>query len=129
VEGEERFVGEMEGMEARGMGRHSRPNRCWPNHHRDFFAFGTEKRDELLCGGIFDAIRYVRSTRVRKNCGEPNMGNGRTVIGHVFRIDRVTPEADPTLTGTICVVDRWVTIIKARWTTRSGAVHGRGAIR
>jgi hypothetical protein len=50
VSGGGTFIGEMEAR----MGRDSRPNRCWPNHHRDFFAFGTEKRDEELCGGMFD---------------------------------------------------------------------------
>ena len=36
-------VGEMEARKELD----SPPNRCWPNHHREFFAFGTEKRDEL----------------------------------------------------------------------------------
>ena len=56
VRGMGTFVGEMEGMEALGMGRHSRPNRYWPNHHRNFFAFGTEKRDELCVTFLFDTI-------------------------------------------------------------------------
>jgi hypothetical protein len=43
-------------------------------------------------------------------------------------MDRVTPEADPTLTGAIRVVDGRVTMIKGRW-DRWGTVHGGGAIR
>jgi hypothetical protein len=51
------------------------------------------------------SIDNVRSTV------EDHKGNRRTGIGHVLRIDRVTPEADPTLTDAICVVDGRVTII------------------
>ena len=114
----------------------SPPNRRWPNHHhpRDIFAFGKEKRDELLF--FFIRIQFdstddedddrcgVREARVSQK-REPNKGNGRTGIGHVLRMDSVTPEADPTLTGAIRVIDRRVTIIKGRW-CRCGTVFGGG---
>jgi hypothetical protein len=41
-------VGEMEARKGERT-NHSPPNRNWPNHHREFFAFGKEKRDEELC--------------------------------------------------------------------------------
>ena len=53
--------------------------------------------------------------------------NGRTGSGHVSRVDCVTPEADPSLTGAICVVERRVAIIKGQ-RDRRGTVLGRGAI-
>lgn len=58
-------VGEMEARKE----LHPPPNRCWPNHHREFFAFGREKRDELC-------VRKQKKTGLRVNIPPlPQRGN------------------------------------------------------
>jgi hypothetical protein len=89
----------------------SRPNRCWPNrHHREFFAFGKEKGDE---GPLREKLVCVLRPPRRRDAK-------RTGKSEVLRMDRIAPEAHPTLTSVIRVIEGRVAVIKGGW-------HGCGA--
>ena len=61
-------VGEMEARKE----LNSPPNHYWPNHHREFFAFGKEKRDELCVRSEKPVFVCKYPTRQR----EEMMGGG-----------------------------------------------------
>lgn len=63
-EGGDEIVGEMEANPK----TNSPPNRNWPNHHREFFAFGKEKRVEELC--VRKERRYKHPTTINRPTGK-----------------------------------------------------------